>query len=61
MEQWCARSGFLAAHFLQKRISPVDLTVKEVKERGSWVGREEFGAPGAPVDGEPGSVKTAVV
>jgi len=61
VEQWCARSGFFAAHFLQKRISPVDLTVREVKERGSWVGREEFGESGELVDGEPGSVKTAVV
>ena len=61
MEQWCARSGFFAAHFLQNRISPVDLTVREVKEGGSRVGREERGAPRALVDGEPGSVKTAVV
>jgi hypothetical protein len=42
VEQWCARSGLRAWHFLQKRISPLDLTVKVVGlvvARGSLVGR----------------------
>lgn len=39
VEQWCARSGLRAWHFLQKRSSPLDLTVKEVAVGAAWVGR----------------------
>jgi hypothetical protein len=38
VEQWWARSGLRAWHFLQKRSSPLDLTVKEVAWGATWVG-----------------------
>jgi hypothetical protein len=46
-------------HFLQYRVEPVDLTVKDAALGNSWVGRWLY--PFATVRGEPGSVKIAMV